>query len=68
MAQEELLGLADIARELGVSKKTAQNYIARGDFPEPLGRIAAGPVWRKRHVDRWAKRTLPLPQGRPPNN
>jgi hypothetical protein len=62
---EELAGLADIARLLGVTKRTAQKYVRRPDFPETLGRIAAGPVWRRSEVEAWAKATLPLPTGRP---
>ena len=68
VAPEDLLGLADIARQLGVSKRTAQNYVSRADFPEPLGRISAGPVWMRRHVEEWAKATLPLRTGRPPKS
>ena len=65
MAPEDLAGLADISRLLKVSKRTAQNYVARADFPEPLGRIAAGPVWRRADVEAWAKAHLPLRPGRP---
>jgi hypothetical protein len=65
VAPEDLLGLIDIARLLDVTVRTAQNYVARDDFPEPIGRIAAGRVWLKADVERWAKETLPLPTGRP---
>jgi hypothetical protein len=44
---------------------TAQKYVDRDDFPEPLGRIAAGRVWLQADVETWAKQTLPLPTGRP---
>jgi predicted DNA-binding transcriptional regulator AlpA len=65
VSPEELLGLSDIARLLGVGMRTAQKYVARDDFPEPIGRIAAGRVWLRADVQRWAKETLPLPTGRP---
>jgi hypothetical protein len=65
VSPEDLVGLADIARLLGVTVRTAQKYIERPDFPEPLGRIAAGRVWLKADVATWAAKTLPLPTGRP---
>lgn len=61
----ELAGVAEVAEMLGVSKQTVVKYAARADFPEPLDRLAAGPVWRRADVEEWAKRTLPLPPGRP---
>jgi predicted DNA-binding transcriptional regulator AlpA len=65
VAPEELAGLDEIAQLLGVSKISAKRYTARDDFPEPLGRLAGGRVWRRRDVVKWAERTLPLPPGRP---
>jgi predicted DNA-binding transcriptional regulator AlpA len=65
MAPEELAGLSEIAEMLGVTTRTVQRYMERDDFPEPLGQIAAGRVWLRRDVQRWAKETLPLPTGRP---
>jgi len=58
-----LAGLAEVAEILGVTKRTALRYTARTDFPEPLDRIAAGPVWRWEDVANWGAATLPLPQG-----
>jgi predicted DNA-binding transcriptional regulator AlpA len=66
VAPEDLAGLAEIAEMLGVTKQTALKYMRRADFPEPLGQVAAaGSVWLRRDVERWAKQTLPLPTGRP---
>jgi predicted DNA-binding transcriptional regulator AlpA len=62
---EEIVGIAEIAEACGVTKRTAQKYARRADFPEPLGRIAAGPVWRRAEIEAWAKEYLPLPVGRP---
>jgi predicted DNA-binding transcriptional regulator AlpA len=61
-----LAGLAEVAEICGVSKRAATTYAQRRDFPKPLDRIAAGPVWSRRAVERWAEKTLPLPTGRPP--
>jgi hypothetical protein len=65
VSPEDLVGLVDISRLLGVTMATTQKYVDRDDFPEPLGRIAAGRVWLRADVERWAKETLPLPTGRP---
>ncbi len=61
----DLLGLAELAAMLVVTKGTARRYAARGDFLAPLGRLASGPVWRRAEVERWARDHLPLPPGRP---
>jgi hypothetical protein len=62
----DLAGLAEVAEMLRVTKRTALNYAKREDFPEPLDRLASGPVWRRVDVERWAKKRLPLTPGRPP--
>ena len=66
MAPDELAGLAEVAALCKVSKRTAQSYTARPDFPAPLDRLASGPVWRRRDVERWATKHLPFRTGRPP--
>ena len=61
----ELAGLAEIAAMLSVTKRTAWNYTRRDDFPDPIDRLASGPVWRRVDVEDWAAEHLPLPPGRP---
>ena len=66
MSLEELAGFTEVAEILGVHKRTAQRYIARADFPEPVGRLARGRVWRREDVEQWGRSHLPLPRsGRP---
>jgi hypothetical protein len=62
---ERLLGLAEIAENLKVSKRTALKYSQRADFPAPVAKLASGPVWDADSVERWADATLPLRRGRP---
>jgi predicted DNA-binding transcriptional regulator AlpA len=62
MSCEALAGLTEVASILGVSKRTAQRYTRRGDFPEPIASLAATPVWRQRDIEMWQKATLPLPR------
>jgi predicted DNA-binding transcriptional regulator AlpA len=65
VALDEVVGPDEIAQLLRVSKISVKRYTARDDFPEPLGRLASGRVWRRNDVLAWAERTLPLPPGRP---
>ena len=62
----ELAGLAEIGEMLAVTKRSAWNYTQRDDFPEPVDRLASGPVWRRVDVEKWGKDHLPLPPGRRP--
>jgi predicted DNA-binding transcriptional regulator AlpA len=64
--EEPVVGLSEVAEMLDVNKHTAKRYVAREDFPAPIASLAMGPVWRRNAVERWATKTLPLPQGRPP--
>jgi predicted DNA-binding transcriptional regulator AlpA len=63
---DELVGVAELAQMFGVSKQTAVKYGQRPDFPDPLDRLASGPVWRRTDVEAWGKEHLPLRTGRPP--
>lgn len=67
VSPEDLAGLAEIAELLGTTKRTAQKYTRRRDFPEPLGEVtAAGRIWLRKDVEAWGNAHLPLPTGRPP--
>ncbi|MDX6450593.1 MAG: prophage regulatory protein [Gaiellaceae bacterium] len=61
-----LVGSAELPELLGVSRPTSIRYARRPDFPEPLERLASGPVWARADIERWAKENLPLRRGRPP--
>ena len=61
---KEPVGLAELPALLGVSKVTTLRYIERPDFPRPW-QLRSGRVWDRGEVEDWARRTLPLPVGRP---
>lgn len=65
MSPDELAGLHEVAEILDVPKRTAARYVLRDDFPEPVDRLAAGPIWRIADVAAWGKENLPLRPGRP---
>jgi predicted DNA-binding transcriptional regulator AlpA len=66
MPDTELAGLAEVAHLIGVSKRSASRYTRQSDFPEPLARLAAGPIWDAAEVREWAIRRRPFRVGRPP--
>jgi predicted DNA-binding transcriptional regulator AlpA len=64
VAELRLLGLTEISKLIGVSKRTASRYAAREDFPRPVAELAMGPVWLADDVEDWIGRT-PVRRGRP---
>jgi hypothetical protein len=61
----KLAGLSEVAELLGVTKRTATRYTQRPDFPEPVARLRAGPVWLEDDVLGWARSEPPARPGRP---
>jgi chromosome partitioning protein len=52
----ELLGLAEVAQLLGVTKQVVANWkVRREGFPKPVVELKSGPVWRKKEVVAWAE-------------
>jgi prophage regulatory protein len=66
MSPDDLLGFSEVQAVLEVGRTTAFRYTNRPDFPAPADTLASGRVWRRRDVERWAKKYLPLQGGRPP--
>jgi predicted DNA-binding transcriptional regulator AlpA len=56
----ELVGTAEVAEMLGVSRQRVNALTAHPDFPRPVAELAAGKVWRKgdlsRFAEEWARR------------
>lgn len=53
MGRPYVMGLAEVAKHLGISKTYARELSARKGFPEPT-RLAMGIVWDGRDIERWA--------------
>jgi predicted DNA-binding transcriptional regulator AlpA len=51
------MGTAEVAKFLGVSRQRVNQLSHHDDFPEPAARLAAGPVWQTRDIERWARET-----------
>lgn len=54
-----LMGQAEIADRLGVTRQRVQQLIARADWPEPYEVLAMGKVWRTEDVEAWIKENRP---------
>jgi chromosome partitioning protein len=53
----ELVGIAEIAAMVGVSKQVIVNWRARfEDFPAPLADLAATPVFDRSRVEEWLRK------------
>lgn len=48
-----LMGAAEIAARLGVSRQRVQQLINRSDWPEPYDELAMGKVWLIAAVEAW---------------
>jgi predicted DNA-binding transcriptional regulator AlpA len=62
----ELAGPTELAALLGVTRPTVYAYMNHDDFPLPVVSLPRRQLWRVKDVQRWAQRTLPLREGRPP--
>lgn len=52
-----LVGVAEIAERAGVAEATVHSWRRRRpDFPAPLARLAAGPVWDWTDIAAWLPR------------
>ena len=60
----KLAGLAEIASLAGVSRQRAGQLAAHPDFPQPVQRLAMGPVWREADVQAFL--ATPRKAGRKP--
>lgn len=58
----DLVGINEIAQMAGRSRQAVANWRARNtDFPEPVVRLASGPVFRRSHIRSWLrKRKIPM--------
>jgi len=60
----ELLGLAEVAQELGVSKQRVSELASGASFPAPIARLKSGPVWQRSALVRFM-RSWKRARGRP---
>jgi chromosome partitioning protein len=52
----DLVGMAEVAEILGVTKQTLTNWRHRNiSFPSPIAELRSGPVWKREDVISWGK-------------
>jgi hypothetical protein len=56
-SRTELVGAADIAARLGISRARVSVLTSGPGFPQPLGRLGRSDVGRWSSVERWARET-----------
>jgi predicted DNA-binding transcriptional regulator AlpA len=52
----DLMGPAEIAKLLDVSRQRVTQLVAKPDFPEPVADLAMGKVWLSADVRAWGVR------------
>lgn len=53
----DLMGVTEIADLFGVSRQRVDQLAATDGFPAPIAELAAGRIWRKADIVRWARAT-----------
>ena len=51
--KKEIVGHYEVAKILGWQKQQVAVYISRGKFPEPLQKLASGPIWLKEDIEKF---------------
>ena len=49
----DLVGTAEVAKILETSRQNISTSLARGKFPQPYARVAAGPLWLRRQIEEY---------------
>ncbi|MGO9873440.1 MAG: helix-turn-helix transcriptional regulator [Acidimicrobiia bacterium] len=63
-AYPELVGVAEIAELISVTRQRVSEMRGRPGFPEPIAELRSGPVWTRASVDRFVEE-WPRKPGRP---
>jgi len=60
---DQLVGVAEVAQIAGVSHAAVVTtwMVRHPSFPQPITRIKAGPIFDRRHVERWLRDTGRIP-------
>jgi len=55
----QLMGAAEIAERLGVSRQRVQQLVKRADWPAPVAELTMGKVWRTADIEAWITANRP---------
>lgn len=66
MSAQELVGVAEIAEMLGVTRQRVNRIVqTSADFPKPVADLSAGRIWRLKDIQIWIKKHPQRRPGRP---
>jgi len=58
VSELELMGVAEVCALLGVSKQRVDQLVRTHlDFPRPVAQLAAGRIWLRADILKWARDT-----------
>ena len=57
---KELVGHYEAAKILGWQKQQVTVYMQRGKFPEPLQKLASGPIWFKEDIEKFKESRMKM--------
>ena len=60
VVMKEIVGHYEAAKILGWQKQQVSVYISRGKFPEPLQKLASGPIWLKEDIEKFKESRLKM--------
>jgi predicted DNA-binding transcriptional regulator AlpA len=58
IASENICGTAEVAEILGIAKQRIHALRKNPEFPQPIIKIAATPIWNRLDIAKWATRNL----------
>ncbi|NBQ47120.1 MAG: DNA-binding protein [Sphingobacteriia bacterium] len=58
IATENICGTAEVAEMLGIAKQRIHALRKNPEFPQPIIKIAATPIWDRLEIAKWATRKL----------
>lgn len=53
--EEEHMGVKEVAGFLGWDRRRVSINLRRGNLPEPVARLASGPVWHREQIEEYKK-------------
>lgn len=59
MGKLRVMGAAEIAERLKITRQRAYQLSSRRDFPEPIAHLAMGQVWDAEDVEAWIREKRP---------
>lgn len=53
VAVRDLVGIAEVAEIIGVTRSSARVYRVQGLLPPTLTELACGPIWDRNEIEKW---------------